>query len=115
MRPFAKLPRNALVAREKIVDYLLVRQASNDKSLFLAKAGFTAKNPNDLLRMLRSLRNDAPAMFMMENEWGQYYRVSAIVCGPSGQAIGIDTIWMRERLSGQTKFITLIPAESSDL
>jgi len=50
-----KLPTNATIAPEKLTAYLLVRQARGDKSAFLAKAGYTAANPEQLLHDLRRL------------------------------------------------------------
>jgi hypothetical protein len=39
-----KLPADALIAPEKLVNYLLVKQARGDKSAFLASAGYSAAN-----------------------------------------------------------------------
>src|SRR5438093_4961385 len=50
-----KLPTNATIAPEKLTAYLLVRQARGDKSAFLAKAGYTAADPEQLLHDLRRL------------------------------------------------------------
>jgi hypothetical protein len=40
-----KLPADAIIAREKLTRYLLVRQARGDKSAFLAQAGTRSTTP----------------------------------------------------------------------
>ena len=39
-----KLPENAIIASEKITDYLLKWQPDNDKSRFLVRAGYASDN-----------------------------------------------------------------------
>lgn len=48
-------------------------------------------------------------MPLENNVYGQLYEVRAELSGPSGRGLRVRTIWMTEHLSGQTKFITLIP------
>lgn len=45
---FMKLPVDAIIAREKLTQYLLVPRQKNDKSRFLAQVGFTLQNPEAL-------------------------------------------------------------------
>jgi hypothetical protein len=47
-----KLPADAVIASEKLINYLLLRQARGDKSAFLARAGYTTANPEQLLHDL---------------------------------------------------------------
>lgn len=42
-----RIPEDAVIPEDKITRYLLVQQARNDKSKFLAQAGFTQENPED--------------------------------------------------------------------
>jgi hypothetical protein len=46
------LPADTVIALEKLAKYLLVRQARGDKSAFLAEAGYTTANPEELLHDL---------------------------------------------------------------
>jgi hypothetical protein len=39
-----KLPGDAVIANDKLVRYLLKWRPENDKSLYLAQAGYTAAN-----------------------------------------------------------------------
>jgi hypothetical protein len=41
-----KIPHDAIRAREKLTHYLLVFRKKNDKSKFLAQAGFIHENPD---------------------------------------------------------------------
>ena len=48
-----KLPTDTVVATDKLTHCLLLPQARGDKSAFLAKAGYTLENANQLLLDLR--------------------------------------------------------------
>jgi hypothetical protein len=109
-----KLPANAIMAREKATEYLLVRQGRNDKSAFLEKGGYTSANPDALIAGLKELRELNDAMPVDDNPFGVYYEVVGILRGPAGIGLRVRTIWMTEHLSGVTKFITLIPIETLD-
>ena len=50
-----KIPSDAIIAHEKLTQYLLVERPRNDKARFLAQAGFTLANPLDLEVALREL------------------------------------------------------------
>ena len=51
------------------------------------------------------------AQLVDENKFGRYFEVTGVLHGPSGVDLRVKTIWMTERLSGTTKFKTLIPIE----
>ena len=44
-----KLPSDALIAMEKLTSYLLRMRVEDDKSRFLAGAGYTLENPDRLI------------------------------------------------------------------
>ncbi|MEA5605747.1 hypothetical protein [Nostoc sp. UHCC 0252] len=50
-----KIPLDAIIADEKITRYLLVPREQDDKSKFLALAGFTQDNPELLKAAIRQL------------------------------------------------------------
>lgn len=104
-----KLPADALIAPEKLTNYLLVRQARGDKSAFLASAGYTAANSEQLLHDLRNQVLSQEAVLLQRTKFGQFYEIRTLLTGPNGAELGIRSIWMKERLSGVTKFITLVP------
>lgn len=49
-----RIPVDAIIPDDKITRYLLVQKARNDKSKFLAKAGFTMENPESLKDAIQS-------------------------------------------------------------
>jgi hypothetical protein len=105
-----KLHANATIAPEKLSKYLLVRQSRGDKSVFLAKAGYTAANPEQLLRDLREQVLSQEAVVLHRTRFGQFYEIRAPLTGPNRTTLQTRSIWMKEHLSGATKFITLVPA-----
>ena len=107
-----KLPRDTIITREKITEYLLVRQARSDKSAFLERGGYTAANPDELIADLVALREQNNAAQVDESEFGRYYEIVGVLRRPSGTGLLVRTIWMTEHLSGATKFVTLIPIET---
>jgi hypothetical protein len=104
-----KLPVDATIAREKLTRYLLVRQARGDKSAFLARAGYRLENANQLLNDLRDQLLPLDATLLHSTAFGEFYEIRGTLTGPNDVALKIRSIWMREKLSGTTKFITLVP------
>ena len=105
-----QLPPDSHIAPTKIIDYLLVWQPRGDKSRFLAMAGYDATRADQLAHDIRMQVLPCDAVPAETTEHGQYYEISCPLTGPNGRTLDIRTIWMTERLSGITKFITLIPA-----
>ena len=104
-----KLPADAVIATDKLTRYLLVPQVRGDKSAFLAGAGYTTDNADQLLRDLRAQILPLDAVVLESNKFGQYYEIRGRLTGPNGMTLAVRTIWMAEHLSGVTKFVTLIP------
>ena len=82
-----KLPADAVIAPEKLTRYLLVRQARGDKSAFLARAGYTAANPDRLLHDLRSQMLAQDAAPLEATPFGQLYEILAPLTGPNGTTL----------------------------
>ena len=104
-----KLPADAIIAAEKVTRYLLVRQTRGDKSAFLARGGYTIENAAQLLDDLRIQLLTIAATPLHSTEFVQFYEIRGPLSGPNGVTLQIRSIWMKENLSGITKFITLIP------
>jgi len=104
-----KLPAETVISEDKLLRYLLVPQLRGDKSSFLRQAGYELGNALHLLRDLRAQILPLDAIPLESNQFGQYYEIRGTLRGPNGTALLVRTIWMREHLSGMTKFITLIP------
>jgi len=108
-----KLPRDALIAAEKLTRYLLVNRPVGDKSEFLEKAGYTLENWQHLEQDLREQLLSRDAVLIERTEYGELFEIRGSLVGPKGVVLGVRTVWMRERESGVTKFITLYPDKRS--
>ncbi len=104
-----RLPVDTNIAEDKLMRYLLLPQVRGDKSAFLAQAGYTLENADQLLRDLRIQIASVDAVPRESNKFGQYYEICSTLIGPNGVTLAVRTIWMTEHLSGITKFVTLIP------
>ena len=104
-----KLPENAIITREKITDYLLKWQPDNDKSKFLARAGYSSDNWQRLLEDIRTQILPTEAELMRKTAYGDLFRIRGKLLGPNGVSLRVITVWMAEYASRQTKFITLFP------
>ena len=107
-----KIPDDAEIAPEKLTGYLLVPRPSDDKSKFLAQAGFTPYNPGELLGSLRRLAIEADAVEDGRNEFGIFYRVDGSLVGLDGRALVVATVWLRWHSDGSFHFVTLKPLRS---
>jgi len=107
-----KLPLDSLIAQEKLKDYLLTPKKRNDKSQWLAKAGYSVKNwqllENDLRAQILSL-DTTP---IDKTKYGQMFEIRGRLIGPNGNVLLVCTIWMTEIASGKTKFIKIFPDKS---
>lgn len=108
-----KLPKDAIIPIEKITQYLLVLKARNDKSKFLARAGFTLDNPEALVAAIRTLIQSNQAVEDIRNEYGVFYRVSGNLVGVNNISLPVVTIWLQREVNGKFQFITLKPLKES--
>ena len=88
---------------------LLRRRLEDDKSAFLALAGYTLDNADQLLIDIREQILPLEAEFVERTEYGPKYRIRSKLTGPNARALDVVTIWMTEDATNQTKFVTLIP------
>jgi hypothetical protein len=103
------LPANAVIARAKVVSYLLAWRRENDKSGFLAQAGYTAADGDPLAQDIRRQLLPLEADFEETTDYGDMYRIRGTLIGPNGRVLRVVSIWMKENTTGTTKFITLYP------
>jgi hypothetical protein len=108
-----KLPADAVIAREKLTGYLLRKLPENDKSGFLALAGYTTENRERLEADIRAQILTQEAEFVETTEYGGKYRIRGHLTGPNGRRLQVLTIWLTENATGMTKFITLYPAKTT--
>lgn len=104
-----KLPDDTLIAQEKLRQYLLALRKRNDKSQWLALAGYTLENWQVLEKDLRNQILSVDATPTENTEYGQMYEIKRKLIGPNGKNLPVCTIWMTETGTGNTKFITMYP------
>src|SRR5262249_13913463 len=80
--------------------YLLVPRPWDDKSKFLAQAGFTQDNPDELMAALRRLAAETEAVEDGTNEYGTFYRVEGELVGPVGRPLAVVAVWLRGASAG---------------
>lgn len=106
------LPQDALIAEEKLTKYLLVQLPKDDKSKFLAQAGYTLENWQQLEQDLRMQVLTQPAELIETNRYGRKYIIRARLRGTNQAELNILTIWMVT--NSTTKFVTLVPDKGAD-
>jgi hypothetical protein len=104
-----KLPVDATIAPAKLNQYLLVAKQRNDKSLWLASAGYTLDNWPVLEEDLRKQILLQDAIRTKVTEHGETYEIIGELKGPNGKTLYVRTVWMYETNTGETKFVTLFP------
>jgi hypothetical protein len=108
-----RIPPDAIIPMEKLTGYLLAARDWDDKSKFLAQAGFSRQNPHLLLEAIRQLAAGAQAEEDRVNEYGEILRAEGRLIGPNGRTLSVVTIWIRERLTGRIRFVTLKPRKEN--
>ena len=104
-----KIPLDAVISPAKLSRYLLVYKEVDDKSKFLARAGFTQENPQGLETAIRHLIQIEDAVYDQTNVYGDYYRVEGELVGPLGRLL-VVTIWIVTTPREKTyRFVTLKP------
>ena len=102
-----RLPRDTRIASGKITDYLLRLRKDHDKSGFLALAGYA---PSDAVRLESDIRAQLlplEAIAAGEDRYGLRYIIRGTLMGPNGRSLPVLSVWMKEKATGVTKFITL--------
>jgi hypothetical protein len=107
------IPANAIIPEGKLTDYLLVPRPWDDKSKFLARAGFTIDKSEQLEQAIRKLTTLSEAEPDGSNVYGGFYRVEGDIVGPNGIALSVVLIWLQWKLDGTFHFVTLKPAKGS--
>jgi len=104
-----RIPFDSIIAEEKFTGYLLVKRDFDDKSQYLAKAGYTAENYLTLINDIKFLISENDAVEERNDDYGTFYRVSGTLPGTGSTTIDVATIWMRRKIDNKFQFITLIP------
>ena len=103
-----QLDPNAIIPTAKLVEYLLIPLKKDDKSKFLARAGYTLQNWQQLADDLRSQLLPLPALPTVITPYGQKYIIVGELTGPNRVVLTVKTIWIIN--DDETRFVTLFPA-----
>ncbi|MGG6267715.1 DUF6883 domain-containing protein [Leptolyngbya sp. AN03gr2] len=88
-----QLSRDAVIAPAKLTKYLLVRREIDDKSKFLAKAGYSLENWQQLEADLRNQILPLEAVPSGEqNRFGDVYEIRGVLSGVNGMNLAVVTI-----------------------
>ena len=100
------LNSNIVIPEAKFTKYLLIRLPKDDKSQFLAQAGYTL-NWQQLDQDLRTQILPLEAVPTTNTEFGQKYEIYGELTGPNGSTLKVTTVWLAT--SQETRFVTLVP------
>ena len=109
-----RLSKDALISDEKLVKYLLVPKKRNDKSQWLAQAGYTLETWPILKADLRNQVLPGNASLIESTDYGIMYEIRSRLTGPNGTNLPVCTVWMVEKVTGIAKFITMYPDRRVD-
>ena len=104
-----RIPEDLIIPEAKITQYLLVLKTRNDKSRFLAQAGFTQENPEDLTLAIQKQAIDKEAIEEKSNEYGTFYQVKGELIGVNSISLSVTTVWLQRQMDGKFQFVTLKP------
>jgi hypothetical protein len=79
-----RLPVDAVISPTKVANYLLAWRPENDKSRFLAQAGYDAADPDRLADDIRRQLLPLEAEFEEETDYGRTFRIGGTLNGPNG-------------------------------
>src|SRR5437868_5627492 len=102
------IPPDAIIAPDKIRRYLLIPRLIDDKSRYLARAGFDQSTATELEIAIRKVTAENDAIVERVNEHGTYYNVHGLLTGPNAMVLPVMLVWL-QRLDGAFSFVTLIP------
>lgn len=104
-----KLPPDSVISESKLKEYLLSPRVEDDKSGFLAIAGYTSSHWLDLEADLRDLIGVEDADLTRSTAYGDMYEVRGSLVGPNGETLHVITVWIRLKANNETRFVTLVP------
>ena len=108
-----KLPNNenALISREKLIEYLLseTHPVGKAKARFFRSLGFNENNVDVFLNGLHSIAREGEVVQAIPSPYGVKYVVEGLLETISGGGIKIRTVWIVENDSDDPRFVTAYP------
>lgn len=103
-----KLRGSLVIPDAKLTQYLLVPRQADDKSKFLAQAGFTQSNPDQLKQAILDLAQAHDAVSDRQDKYGTFYCIEGPLVGSKTTLI-VVTVWIERTIDGNIQFVTLKP------
>jgi hypothetical protein len=109
------MPSRLVIQERKLTRYLLVYQIKDDKSEFLARAGYTLQNWQLLKRDILEAVEGAEVAEVTSTDWGTRFKVKSQWDGLNGQRLKVVTIWQQDADTSTIRFVTLYPDKSKNI
>jgi hypothetical protein len=107
-----KMPLRLVIQDQKITNYLLLYQPKDDKSEYLALAGYNLTNWEILKRDILNSVADVEVTEITSTDWGTRLKVKSQWYSPNNRLVMVMTIWQQDEGADFVKFITLYPDKS---
>jgi len=104
-----KLPQDTIISERKLREYLLTPRREDDKSGYLALAGYSQISWRQLETDLRRLVSYEDAGLIRTTQYGDMYEIKGRLTGPNGRVLNVSTFWIRLNANQETRFVTLVP------
>ncbi len=106
----AKLPNidRAVIAREKIVDYLLSHDHPDGwgKARYFAGHGFTVEHWRELDEALRAHAREHDVIEEIDTLYGKKYIIDGPMASPKGRTGSVRAVWRIETDESVPRFVT---------
>ncbi len=102
------IPKDAIIAVEKVRDYLLKPLVDGDKSGYLLLGGY---HRSDFARLAKDLREQllpGEGIFQERTLYGDKFILNGYLSCPNGRELAVKTVWERNDF-GEFRFVTLHP------
>jgi hypothetical protein len=108
-----KMPSGLVIQDRKLTDYLLVYQDEDDKSEFLALAGYRIQNWQRLKQDILKAVEDCEIEMVIPTDWGTRFRMRSRWEGLNGRVLRVVTVWQQDEGSDVIRLLTLYPDKST--
>lgn len=102
----------AIIAIEKVVDYLLNvdHPDGGSKARVFAHAGFSMDRPEEFEKALREQHLTRDAQPGKDSPFGNKYEITAYLIGPTGEVL-VTSVWMIRHGEAFPRLITVVPED----
>ena len=102
--------KNAFIAKEKILNYLLGEENSKGKSAFFIFFGYFKDNFEDLATDLIKLASSGEVSETEQTKFGLKFIISGNIIALNGRSILMTSVWIIKNDEGFPRFVTAYPA-----